>query len=107
MIQEAMERKAREKAREQFLKERATRQLAAEAKEKDEKLKKDRLKWFWQWVEIADGAQMYYGFADSCAWWISLIADAVAQRWSGIIINMWQMLRLDNPESKFAEDASW
>lgn len=47
-IQEAMDRKAKEKAREQFLAERARRQMAAEAREKDEKLKRDRAKWFWQ-----------------------------------------------------------
>jgi cytochrome c oxidase assembly protein subunit 20 len=48
MIQEAMERKAREKAREHFMRERALRQMAIEAKEKEEKLKKVRSKWFWQ-----------------------------------------------------------
>jgi hypothetical protein len=48
LIQEAMEKKAREKAREQFRRERALRQMAAEAKEKEEQLKKERSKWFWQ-----------------------------------------------------------
>ena len=48
LIQEAMEKKAREKAREQFMRERALRQMAAEAKEKEEQLKKSRSKWFWQ-----------------------------------------------------------
>ena len=48
LIQEAMERKAKEKAKEQFMRERTLRQMAAEAKEKEEKLKKDRSKWFWQ-----------------------------------------------------------
>ena len=48
LIQEAMEEKAKEKAREQFLRERALRQMAAEVKGKEEKLKKDRSKWFWQ-----------------------------------------------------------
>lgn len=48
LIQEAMERKAKEKAREQFLRERTLRQMAAEAKEKEEKLKNDRSKWFWR-----------------------------------------------------------
>jgi cytochrome c oxidase assembly protein subunit 20 len=48
LIQEAMEKRAKEKAREQFLRERALRQMAAEAKEKEEQLKKDRSKWFWQ-----------------------------------------------------------
>jgi Protein of unknown function (DUF3767) len=48
LIQEAMERKAKEKARGQFLKERALQNMAAEAREKEEKLKKERSKWFWQ-----------------------------------------------------------
>lgn len=48
LIQEAMERKAREKAREHFMRERALRQQAIEAKEKEEQLKKERSKWFWQ-----------------------------------------------------------
>jgi cytochrome c oxidase assembly protein subunit 20 len=48
MIQEAMERKAREKAREHFRRERALRQMAIEAKEKEEQVKKERSKWFWQ-----------------------------------------------------------
>jgi cytochrome c oxidase assembly protein subunit 20 len=48
LIQEAMERKAKEKAREQFLKERALRQMAIEAKEREEKLKRDWSKWFWR-----------------------------------------------------------
>ena len=48
LIQEAMERKAKEKAREQFLRERARRQVAAEAKEAEDKLKRDRARWFWQ-----------------------------------------------------------
>ena len=47
LIQEALERKAREKARKQFLQEKALRQMAAEAKEKEEKLRKERSKWFW------------------------------------------------------------
>lgn len=47
LIQEAMERKAREKAKEQFMRERALKQMAVEAKEREEKLKRDRSKWFW------------------------------------------------------------
>jgi cytochrome c oxidase assembly protein subunit 20 len=48
LIQEAMEKKAKEKALEQFIRERALRQMAADAKEKEAKLKNDRSKWFWQ-----------------------------------------------------------
>ena len=48
LIQEAMEKKARAKARERFEKERALRRMAVEAKEKENKLKKDWSKWFWQ-----------------------------------------------------------
>lgn len=48
LIQEAMERKAREKAKEQFRQERMLRQMAAEAREKEEQVKKERSRWFWQ-----------------------------------------------------------
>jgi hypothetical protein len=48
LIQEAMERKAREKAREQFRRERALREMAAEAKEREQKLKKEQSRWFWR-----------------------------------------------------------
>lgn len=48
LIQEVMEQKAREKARVMFKKEQALRKVAAEAKEKEEKLKKERSKWFGQ-----------------------------------------------------------
>lgn len=48
LIQEAMERKAKEKAREQFRRERAMREMVAEAKEKEEKLKKEQSRWFWR-----------------------------------------------------------
>jgi hypothetical protein len=48
LIQEAMERKAREKAREQFRRERALREMAAEAREREEKLKKEQSRWFWR-----------------------------------------------------------
>jgi cytochrome c oxidase assembly protein subunit 20 len=47
LIQEALDRKAKEKAREQFLREQALKKMAAEAKEKEEKLK-EQWKWFWQ-----------------------------------------------------------
>jgi len=48
LIQEALDKKAKEKARQQFLGEKALRDMAAEAKHKEEKLKSDRSKWFWQ-----------------------------------------------------------
>jgi cytochrome c oxidase assembly protein subunit 20 len=48
LIQEAMERKAREKAREQFRQERVLRQMVAEAKAKEEQAKKERSRWFWR-----------------------------------------------------------
>jgi hypothetical protein len=48
LIQEAMERKAREKAREQFRRERALREMVAEAREREEKLKKEQSRWFWR-----------------------------------------------------------
>jgi len=47
LIQEALDRKAKEKAREHYMRERA-RKLTLEAREKEEKLKKDNSKWFWQ-----------------------------------------------------------
>ena len=48
LIQEAMEKNARSKAREQFEKEQALRRMVVEAKEKEKKLKKGWSKWFWQ-----------------------------------------------------------
>ena len=47
LIQEALDRKAKEKAREHFMREKA-RQIALETKEKQEALKKGKSKWFWQ-----------------------------------------------------------
>ena len=48
LIQEAMDKKAKALAREQFKREKALREAAAEAREKEEKLKREREKWFWQ-----------------------------------------------------------
>ena len=48
LIQESLERKAKEKARERFLRERALRQMTGEAREKEEQLRKERWKWFWR-----------------------------------------------------------
>jgi len=47
LIQEVLDRKAKEKAREYLMREKA-RQMAQEAKENEEKLERDKAKWFWQ-----------------------------------------------------------
>jgi hypothetical protein len=47
LIQQGLDRKAREKAQEHLKREKA-RQMALEAKEREEKFKKDKARWFWQ-----------------------------------------------------------
>ena len=48
LIQETLERRAKEVAREQFKRDQLRRKRDIEAKEQEEKQKQEREKWFWQ-----------------------------------------------------------